>query len=92
MDKMHRQLVRVAYVADNMVYCIFIGWNHRYAKAFSIDDFPKKCHTKLKPNYRFMAYVNLGAEKIEDIYFENVELISQRVPSLKTLMEKQKHG
>jgi len=88
MDKMYRQLIRVAYVADNLVYCIFIGWDHKYAKAFHIDNFPKKCHARLKPDYRFMAMVNIGADKIEDIYFENVEIMPQRVPSLKKLVEK----
>jgi hypothetical protein len=55
------------------VYVVVPGWESKEAIKLTLDMFPEALREHVKPNERFYAEINLGAETQEDLYFENIE-------------------
>lgn len=76
--KPHRTLIRVEdeshedneYVLDVVVP----AWNPNQAVRFPKSLIPPELSRKIRPPFRLIALVNLGARKSEDLYFRNFEL------------------
>lgn len=59
---------------EKVVDVIIPGWNPRQAVRFPASLIPKELQDKLVPETWFLAWVNIGAEKDEDLYFRDFEL------------------
>jgi len=74
----HRTLVRITNVtnesSEKVVDAVIPGWNPYRAVRFPISLLPTNLRDKLAPDVHFFAYINIGAEKAEDLYFRNFEL------------------
>ena len=70
-----RTLVRVEEVEpdEDYFYVIISGWNPRKKIRVSLDDLPNNIRPLVKPEKRFHAQVNVGAENHEDLYFDSWE-------------------
>jgi len=76
--KPRRTIVRIASIdeeSNTSVIDAFIpSWNPHKAVRFPASLIPEYIRVTLKPNTRLFAYVNTGADKSDDLYFENFEL------------------
>lgn len=70
-----RSLVRVEEVeiAGGYFYVIVPGWDPRKKMRVSLKDLPANMRDLVRPEKRFHAQVNVGAEKHEDLYFDRWE-------------------
>ena len=70
-----RTLVRVEEVelAGDYFYVIVPGWDPRQKMRVSIKDLPANMRDLVRPDKRFHAHVNVGAENHEDLYFDKWE-------------------
>jgi CheY-like chemotaxis protein len=55
------------------VYVVIPGWNSEEAIRLPLEMFPGDLRQHVKPDERFFAVINLGAEKQEDLYFDAIE-------------------
>lgn len=55
------------------VYVVVPGWNSGEAIKLPLEMFPENLRQYVKPNERFFANMNLGAENQEDLYFDAIE-------------------
>jgi len=55
------------------VYVVIPGWNSDEAIKLTLDMFPDNLRDYVKPDERFFASMNLGAEAQEDLYFDAIE-------------------
>lgn len=55
------------------VYVVIPGWQSTEAIRLTRDMFPEALREHVKPDERFFAVMNLGAETQEDLYFDNIE-------------------
>ena len=55
------------------VYAVVPGWNSREVVRFSLDIVSKSLREHVKPDVRFYAKVNIGAEDQADLYFYDFE-------------------
>jgi hypothetical protein len=78
--KPHRTIVRITNIDEesheSVVDAFVPGWNPQKAVRFPASLVPENIRDALKPNVRLFAYVNIGAEKSDDLYFEKFELAS----------------
>ncbi len=76
-------LLRITNVTDEsnekVVDAIIPSWNPRWAVRFPVSLIPSDLHDKLAPDIAFFAQVNIGAEKSEDLYFREFELVPEPV-------------
>ena len=73
-----RTLVRVTKLDDLSdklkVYAHLPSWDGgRKEVELPVENLPIHLLDLLEPNYRFMAYANIGAEREEDLYFSDFE-------------------
>jgi len=55
------------------VYVVVPGWQPSEAIRLTLDMFPEALREHVKPDERFFAVMNMGAETQEDLYFDNIE-------------------
>lgn len=55
------------------VYVVIPGWQSTEAIRLTLDMFPEALWEHVKPDERFFAVMNLGAETQEDLYFDDIE-------------------
>ncbi len=76
--KPHRTIVRITNIDEEShepVVDVFVpGWNPHKAVRFPASLVPEHLRDELKPNVRLFAHVNIGADKSDDLYFEQFEL------------------
>ncbi|MEE3719691.1 hypothetical protein V2H45_23395 [Tumidithrix elongata RA019] len=79
--KPHRTLVRVERVGkefgEDVVEAFVVGWRPRQAVRFPVSLIPEEMRETLGKGSRLVAYVNIGATKSEDLFFEKFELAPQ---------------
>lgn len=70
-----RTLVRVEEVEaeSEYFYVIISGWSSREKIRITFDDLPNRFRPLIKPQKRFHAQVNVGAESADDLYFDSWE-------------------
>lgn len=75
--KPRRTMLRVDDVIETSshvdVYVLVPGWNSDEAIKLSLAMFPEELRPYVRPQERFFAIVNMGAENQEDLYFEGFE-------------------
>ena len=73
----HRTLLRIASVQneadERVIDAILPAWNRRQAVRFPITLIPAPLQSLVKMDEYFIAYVNLAAERPEDLYLEGFE-------------------
>ncbi|KAF3887351.1 MULTISPECIES: hypothetical protein [Nostocales] len=76
--KPRRTIVRIANIDEEsnepVVDAFVPSWNPYTAVRFPASLIPENIRVALKPDMRLFAYVNTGAEKPDDLYFEKFEL------------------
>jgi hypothetical protein len=76
--KSRRTIVRITNIdeesGEGVVDAFVPGWNPYKAVRFPVSLIPEYIKTVLKLDIRLFAYVNTGAEKSDDLYFEKFEL------------------
>ncbi len=76
--KPRRTIVRIIHIDEEsherVVDAFVPAWNPHKAVRFPASLMTDNIRVVLKPNIRLFAYVNTGAEKSDDLYFENFEL------------------
>ncbi|MFB2920256.1 MULTISPECIES: hypothetical protein [Aerosakkonema] len=76
--KSRRTIVRITYIDDKshepVIDAFVPSWNPHKAVRFPLSLIPENIRPALKENIRLFAYVNTGAEKSDDLYFEKFEL------------------
>jgi hypothetical protein len=55
------------------VYVVIPGWQSTEAIKLTLDMFPGPLREHVKPDERFFAVMNVGAETQEDLYFDDIE-------------------
>jgi hypothetical protein len=55
------------------VYVVVPGWISDEAIKLPLELFPEDLRRHVKPDERFFAVINLGAETQEDLYFDSIE-------------------
>jgi len=79
--KPHRTLVRIERVdkefGQDVVEAFVVGWRPRQAVRFPASLIPEEMRETLGKGSRLVAYVNIGATKSEDLFFERFELAPQ---------------
>jgi hypothetical protein len=74
----HRSMIRITGVSsesgEKVVDVIVPSWNPTRAVRFPVSIITPELHSQIKPGQRLIAYVNIGAEKSEDLYFDEFEL------------------
>lgn len=72
--KAWRTLVRIDDVKDgNNVYLIIPGWNSQQAISLNMNNLPVDLQTKIKPDMRFFAKVNIGNENANELFIKDWE-------------------
>jgi hypothetical protein len=69
----HRALVRIDSVQDDMVDAFIPAWNPAEAIRFPITLIPDSLRSSLRPDRRFFAQVNIGAETADDLFLQQFE-------------------
>lgn len=76
--KPHRVLLRIQYIGSEsnqiVIDAIIPSWNPLKAVRFPASLIPEKLQAHIKVGARFVAHVNIGAEKSDDLYFKQFEL------------------
>ena len=76
MQTFHRTLIRIDSVTKDIVTAFIPGWNAgKEAVSFSLLLIPDILRHHVKPNEYFMAQVNIGAEKMEDLRYSDFEYV-----------------
>jgi CheY-like chemotaxis protein len=68
-----RTLVRVEEVDDANAYVILSGWNPEEVIRLTLKTISPEMHPYLKAGARLHSYVNIGAERQEELYFDQWE-------------------
>lgn len=55
------------------VYVVIPGWQSDEAIRLTLDMFPEALREYVKPDERFFAVMNIGAQSQEDLYFDEIE-------------------
>ena len=63
-DTKWRTLIRIEKIGSKYIHVVIPGWNPSKVVKIPLGDFPKRVH----------AYVNIGADKAEDLVFKGWEL------------------
>lgn len=73
-----RQLLRVESVTKEdgfpVADVIIPGWRENQAVRLPIELFPLRLRKRVRPDSRFFAYVNTGAHRAEDLFFDRFEV------------------
>lgn len=73
----YRVLLRIKAISDEgnekVVDVIIPGWNPRRAVRLPASLIPRELHKHLQPDEWLFAYINIGAEKSDDLYFRDFE-------------------
>ncbi|MDF5727638.1 MAG: hypothetical protein PUP92_06255 [Rhizonema sp. PD38] len=76
--KLRRTIIRIIHIDEEsqepVVDAFVPAWNPHKAVRFPASLMTDNIRGVLKPNIRLFAYVNIGAEKSDDLYFEKFEL------------------
>jgi hypothetical protein len=76
--KPYRTLLRITNIDDEsnerVVDVIIPSWNPHRAVRFPVSIMPNELHDKLVPDLWLFSYVNIGAEKSDDLFFDQFEL------------------
>jgi hypothetical protein len=68
-------IARTEVQANRMMVRVMIGqWRPNEEVGFPLDMVPEHMRTEIRPNKLLLAQVNLDAECVEDLYFDNFEL------------------
>ena len=74
-EKLWRTLIRVSDVdhADGFFHVILPGWDSRAKVRLDLKEVPDEIRRLVKPDKRFHARVNIGAESKSDLRFDDWE-------------------
>jgi hypothetical protein len=68
-----RAMIRVVRIEDNNLWVVLPGWDSEQEIQINKNAFPKKIHKLIKPEARFFAKVNTGADTQSELYFTDFE-------------------
>jgi hypothetical protein len=75
--KPHRTIIRITEVYEDSLNVIVPAWDHRISIAIPRSLIPDELGGNITLGARFIAYVNIGASRFEQIYFEKFELAKE---------------
>lgn len=66
--------INVFYPNKSWIYVEIPAWDRSKTVTICLADIPKNKRDLLRIGYRFHAHVNIGAEKIDDLKFDSLEM------------------
>jgi hypothetical protein len=78
----HRVLLRVEAVRDSQADVVVPSWSRDHAFVLTKDLIAPNIRNRVRPGEYLLGDVNIGAEKEEDIYFDNVDEIIEGIEDI----------
>jgi hypothetical protein len=76
-NQMHRSLIDIVGVRDDMVIALIPGWSPWIPVSFKLSSVPEQLQTEIKADAYLLADVNIGARQACDLRFANFEWCPQ---------------